>query len=99
MMFISQCTLSNPSIEKVIDKILEKNPDEIIILPLFLIMLRLQQVRFIRRYQDSLKKMVPNIKFINQFYDNDKFIDAWVDKASKFDIKSYDKIVFSYHGS
>ena len=21
-------------------------------------------------------------KFINQFYDNDKFIDAWIDKAS-----------------
>ena len=25
-------------------------------------------------------------------------IDAWVEKASKFDIDSYDKIIFSYHG-
>ena len=41
---------------------------------------------------------MPKIKFINQFYDNDKFIDAWVEKARKFNINSYDKIIFSYHG-
>ena len=34
--------------------------------------------------------MVPNIRFINQFYDNEKFIDAWIDKASKFDLNLYD---------
>ena len=46
----------------------------------------------------SKKWVVPKIKFINQFYDNDKFIDAWVEKARKFNINSYDKIIFSYHG-
>ncbi len=90
----------NPSIEKVIDNILEKNPDEIIVLPLFP---HYASATTGSVYQEisrivSKKWVVPNIKFINQFYDNDKFIDAWVDKASKFDIKSYDKIVFSYHG-
>ena len=49
-----------------------------------------------RDIKDSLKKMgCSNISY-KSIYDNDKFIDAWVDKASKFDIKSYDKIVFSY---
>ena len=38
------------------------------------------------------------VTFINQFYDNDKFIDAWLEKASQFDMNSYDKIIFSYHG-
>ena len=46
----------------------------------------------------DLKTQIRTIKFINQFYDNDKFIDAWIDKASKFQIDTYDKIIFSYHG-
>ena len=90
----------NPSIEKTLEKILEKNPDEIIVLPLFP---HYASATTGSVYQEisrivSKKWVVPNIKFINQFYDNDKFIDAWVEKASKFDIKSYDKVVFSYHG-
>ena len=90
----------NPSIEKTLEKILEKNPDEIIVLPLFP---HYASATTGSVYQEisrivSKKWVVPNIKFVNQFYDNDKFIDAWVEKASKFDIKSYDKVVFSYHG-
>jgi ferrochelatase len=46
----------------------------------------------------SKKWVIPKITFINQFYDNKKFIDAWLDKAKNFNIDSYDKVVFSYHG-
>ena len=38
------------------------------------------------------------IKFINQFFNNDLFIDAWIEKISDFDISNYEKIIFSYHG-
>lgn len=90
----------NPSIENTLDEILKKNPDEIVVLPLFP---HYASATTGSVYEEisriiSKKWVVPNIRFINQFYDNKKFIDAWVDKASKFDIKSYDKIVFSYHG-
>ena len=90
----------NPSIESVINKILETNPDEITVLPLFP---HYAAATTGSVYQEisriiSKKWVVPNIRFINQFYDNEKFIDAWVDKASKFDLNSYDKVIFSYHG-
>ncbi len=90
----------NPSIESVINSILEKNPDEIVVLPLFP---HYASATTGSVYQEisrivSKKWVVPNIRFINQFYDNEKFIDAWVDKASKFNINSYDKVIFSYHG-
>ena len=90
----------NPSIENTLDEILKKNPDEIVVLPLFP---HYASATTGSVYEEisriiSKKWVVPNIRFINQFYENKKFIDAWVDKASKFDIKSYDKIVFSYHG-
>ena len=90
----------NPSIESVINKILETNPDEITVLPLFP---HYAAATTGSVYQEisrviSKKWVVPNIRFINQFYDNEKFIDAWVDKASKFDLNIYDKVIFSYHG-
>ena len=90
----------NPSIEKVIDDILKKNPDELIILPLFPHYAAATTGSVYEEVSRILSKrwVVPKIKFINQFYDNDKFIDAWIDKASKFQIDTYDKIIFSYHG-
>ena len=90
----------NPSIEKVIDDILRKNPDELIILPLFPHYAAATTGSVYEEVSRILSKrwVVPKIKFINQFYDNDKFIDAWVEKAKKFDFNSYDKIIFSYHG-
>ena len=90
----------NPSIEKVLDDILKKNPDELIILPLFPHYAAATTGSVYEEVSRIVSKrwVVPKIKFINQFYDNDKFIDAWIDKASKFKIDTYDKIIFSYHG-
>ena len=90
----------SPSIEKVLNKLLIQNPDEIIILPLFPHYAAATTGSVYEEVSRILSKkwVVPKIKFINQFYDNDKFIDAWVEKARKFNINSYDKIIFSYHG-
>ena len=90
----------NPSIENVLDKILANNPDELIVLPLFP---HYAAATTGSVYEEvariiSKKWVVPKINFINQFYDNEKFIDAWVEKAEEFDIDSYDKVIFSYHG-
>lgn len=90
----------SPSIEKVLNKLLIQNPDEIIILPLFPHYAAATTGSVYEEVSRILSKkwVVPKIKFINQFYDNDKFINAWVEKAKKFDFNSYDKIIFSYHG-
>ena len=90
----------NPSIEKEIDKILLKNPDEITVLPLFP---HYASATTGSVYEEisriiSKKWVVPKINFISQFYDNEKFIEAWLEKASKFDLNDFDKIIFSYHG-
>ena len=90
----------NPSIKDVLNKILIQNPDEIIILPLFPHYAAATTGSVYEEVSRILSKkwVVPKIKFINQFYNNDKFIDAWVEKAKKFNVNSYDKIIFSYHG-
>ena len=90
----------SPSIEKALDNILSKNPDELIILPLFPHYAAATTGSVYEEVSRLLSRrwVVPKIKFINQFYDNEKFIDAWIDKASKFETESYDKVIFSYHG-
>ena len=90
----------NPSIESVINNILETNPDEITVLPLFPHYAAATTGSVYQEISRTISKkwVVPNIRFINQFYDNEKFINAWVDKASKFDLNTYDKVIFSYHG-
>ena len=90
----------NPSMETVINKILQTNPDELIVLPLFPHYAAATTGSVYEELSRIISKkwVIPKIKFINQFYDNDKFINAWLDKASKFNVESYDKVVFSYHG-
>ena len=90
----------NPSIKDVLNKMLSKNPDEVIILPLFPHYAAATTGSVYEEISQVISKkwVVPKITFINQFYNNDKFIDAWVEKANKFNIDSYDKIIFSYHG-
>mgnify|MGYP001473607777 FL=1 len=90
----------NPSIEDVLKKMLLKNPDEIIILPLFPHYAAATTGSVYEEVSRIISKqwVVPKLKFINQFYDNDKFLDAWIEKANEFNIEEYDKIIFSYHG-
>jgi len=40
----------------------------------------------------------PPLRFVEQFYHHPGFIHSMVQQASKFNISSYDHIVFSYHG-
>ena len=36
--------------------------------------------------------------FVSQFYNEKLFIDAFVEKGEKYNIKEYDEIIFSFHG-
>ncbi|HXF29237.1 MAG TPA: ferrochelatase, partial [Chlamydiales bacterium] len=38
------------------------------------------------------------IVFLNQFWNDQHFIDAFVESAKKWPIQNYDKILFSFHG-
>ena len=90
----------SPSISSVIEDILLDNPDELIILPLFPHYAAATTGSVYKEVSRCLsgKWVVPKVTFINQFYDNPLFIDAWVDKAKDFDLNTYDKVIFSYHG-
>ena len=89
-----------PSIKAELNALLEKNPDELVIMPLFPHFAASTTGSVFAEISRVLNKRwsVPKVKFINQFYDDESFLDAWIEQAQSFDIKSYDKVIFSYHG-
>ena len=90
----------SPSIEEKLKKLISQNLDEIIILPLFPQYSTATTGSVFDEVSRVLKKqsVTPSIKFINQFYEQESFIDCWEDKLKSFNVDEYDHILFSYHG-
>lgn len=90
----------NPSIEAALDKLYQAQVSEIIVFPMFPQYASAttgsvhDEVMRLLRKRDN----IPNLKFINSYYDHEAMIEIFADNARKFDLKSYDHIIFSYHG-
>jgi ferrochelatase len=42
--------------------------------------------------------VIPEIRFISQYYDHALFVDALVARAKQYNLDEYDHVLFSYHG-
>ena len=90
----------SPSIESALNKLYEAKVSEIIVFPMFPQYASAttgsvhDEVMRLLRKRDN----IPNVKFINSYYDNDSMIEIFADNARKFDLDNYDHIIFSYHG-
>jgi ferrochelatase len=90
----------NPSMEVVLDRMHIANYDQLIILPLFPQYASASSGSAIEKALNIIQKwwVIPEIKVINQFYDNEGYINSIVDRANQFELSTYDHILFSYHG-
>lgn len=89
-----------PSIASAIEQLQEKRVREIIVLPLFpqyasatTGSVHDEVMRILRKEQ-----IIPQVKFINSYYNHEKTIDAFIARAEEHDVESYDHVLFSYHG-
>jgi ferrochelatase len=89
-----------PSLNEVCARMEKAGYDQVIVLPMFPQYASAstgsaleKALRLIRNWY-----VIPELKVISQYWDNPGYIDTVVDRASKFDISSYDHILFSYHG-
>ena len=90
----------NPSVKNLLKELESKGYDEIILFPVFPQYSSAANGSFL---EHSLKQIanwvvIPSIKTVDQFYDNDDFLSAFSENIQKFDLDAYDKIIFSYHG-
>jgi ferrochelatase len=90
----------NPSMDSVLERMHKANYDQIIIIPLFPQYASASTGSAIDKAMEIIKKwwVIPEIKIVSQFYDHEGYIDSVVERAKEFDIASYDKVMFSYHG-
>ncbi|MCW8803150.1 MAG: ferrochelatase [Ignavibacteriaceae bacterium] len=90
----------NPSLEEVFENLYKKNIEKIIIIPLFPQYASATTGSVMDKAMKIVSKwwVIPEIKFISQYYDDEGFINTIVERAKKYNIDEYDHVLFSYHG-
>ena len=90
----------NPSIVDVLKKIQSKSYDEVVLFPVFPQYSSAANGSFLECAMEEISKwnVIPTVKTVDQFYDNEDFLNAFVENINKFDLESYEKVIFSYHG-
>ncbi len=90
----------NPSMYDVLEQMRLCNYDQIVVLPLFPQYASASTGSAIDLAMKIIRKwwVIPEVSVINQFWDNEGYIDSIIDRASAFDLKEYDHVLFSYHG-
>lgn len=90
----------NPSLQKVLDEVLEKNYEQVLLLPLYpqhassttgsVVEAAMKQI--------GSRQAMPSPHIISQFYDHPAFVDAFAKRITQYQPGNYDHILFSYHG-
>lgn len=90
----------NPSITEGLQRLLEKNIDHLIILPLFPQYASATTGSIFEKVMNEIKKeeSFPKMTFIRSFHDHPQMIDAFVQNGKAANWKDYDHILFSFHG-
>ena len=90
----------NPSMDDVLKQMSKEHYHKIIILPLFPQYASASTGSALEKAMKLIRKwyVIPEIEIISQYFDNDGYIETVAERAREHDIKSYDHILFSYHG-
>ncbi|MEO5601927.1 MAG: ferrochelatase [Cyclobacteriaceae bacterium] len=90
----------NPSIPDVMEIMRKKNFSRLIVLPLFPQYASASTGSAIDEVMRVMRQwwVIPEVKFISQYYDHPTFIKAIVERGRSYDIGNFDHVLFSYHG-
>lgn len=90
----------NPSIPDVLETIRRKNFDRIIVLPMFPQYASASTGSAHEEVMRVVSKwwVIPDVTFINQYYDHAGYIGSMAEIGSKYAHEEYDHVLFSYHG-
>jgi protoporphyrin/coproporphyrin ferrochelatase len=90
----------NPSIPSVLEEMRKKNYSKIIVLPMFPQYASASTGSAHEEVMRVISKwwVIPDVKFIAQYYDHPLFIEGFAERGRKYNIDNYDHVIFSYHG-
>lgn len=98
--FFMTMRYQNPSIKNVLKEVQKGNFDQVIFLPLFPQYASASTGSAMEACMKEIGKwwVIPEIKVINQFYENEGYINTQATLAKELGPENYDHIIFSYHG-
>jgi len=90
----------SPNIQSALDELRQDSVDQIIVIPLFPQYASASTGSVVDKVMEVTKEwqVIPTIKFINNFAEEEQFINAWAQITGKYLEEEYDHFVFSYHG-
>ncbi len=90
----------NPSMDDVLEKMRRKQHQKLIVVPMFPQYASATTGSVFEKTMKIINKwwVIPEIKFVGQFYDDENFINSFVERTKEFNLKDYDHVLFSYHG-
>lgn len=90
----------NPSIPDVLANMRKQNYNKIIVLTMFPQYASASTGSAIEEVMRVISKwwVIPELKFISQYYDHPLYIKSFVEKGRQYDLSKYDHVLFSYHG-
>lgn len=90
----------DPGIPAVLEEMRRMNYTRIIVVPMFPQYASASTGSALEEVMQVIKQwwVIPEVKLISQYYDHPLFIDAFIDRASKYKLDDYDHVLFSYHG-
>lgn len=90
----------NPSMESVLERMRKEGYHQITVFPLYPQYASSSTGTALQLFMEIVSKwwVIPEIKIISQYYDNENYINCLVNRAKKHDLSKYDHIIFSYHG-
>ena len=91
---------ANPNIRDVLKQIGTSGFSKLIVVPMFPHYASSSSGTAIRAVMEQIKNwnVIPEVRFVGQFYDNPQFIEAFADRIRSYHPEKYDHVIFSYHG-
>jgi ferrochelatase len=89
-----------PHLREVLNEVKDSHPETIIIFPLFPQYASATSGSILDYSMKTIRKwhVIPEVKFVPQFYDHPSFLEAFVQRINEYDISAYDHVIMSYHG-
>lgn len=90
----------NPSMPMVLEQMRQCGYDRIIIVPLYAQYASATTGSTLQEAMRIISKwyVIPELRMISQYWDDEGYLSCFHNRARKFDLDSYDHILFSYHG-
>ena len=90
----------NPSINSALEVVKSKGYERVTVLPMFPQYASSTTGTAFEYVMKKVRKwnVIPEIRFVNEFFRNEAFISAFVNRIKQYNPEEYDYVVFSYHG-